>query len=36
MKTVGKNFKQAFINMFKDIQENVSIIKEKFKNRKNI
>ena len=36
MKTVDKDFKQAFINMFKDIQENVTIRKEKFKNRRSI
>lgn len=28
MKTVDKDFKQAFINMFKDIKEDVNIIKE--------
>lgn len=28
MKTVGKDFKQVFINMFKDIEEAVNMIKE--------
>ena len=28
MKTVDKDFKQAFINMFKDIKEDVNKIKE--------